>query len=92
MFLQALIHLAVAFYHWERGNPAGAERQLNKGLGKLALYLPSCEGIDTERLHREACAVLRQIEAGAVVSSYPQVHLHSAVRVERNTKDGNHGG
>ena len=43
LFLQAMIHLAVGFYHCERGNPVGAARQLRKGLGKLAAYLPSCE-------------------------------------------------
>jgi len=31
LFLQALIHLAVGFYHCERGNPAGANSQLKKG-------------------------------------------------------------
>ena len=36
LFLQALIHLAVGFHHCERGNPVGAERQLRKGLNKLA--------------------------------------------------------
>jgi predicted metal-dependent hydrolase len=77
-FLQALIHLAVGFYHWERNNPAGAIRQLRKGLRKIALYLPSCEGIDTGRLHREAFGVLKQIEAGAAVSGYPQIHAHSS--------------
>jgi predicted metal-dependent hydrolase len=46
LFLQALIHLAVGFYHCERSNSAGASSQLQKGLHKLALYLPSSEGID----------------------------------------------
>lgn len=79
LFLQALIHFAVGFYHWERHNPAGAIRQLRKGLRKLALYLPSCEGIDTERLYREAGEVLRQIEADAAVSGYPQIHIHASL-------------
>ena len=74
LFLQALIHLAVGFYHGQRGNSAGAGRQLRKGLKKLAAYLPSSEGIDTERLYREAQAVLDQIEAGAPLSTYPQIH------------------
>jgi predicted metal-dependent hydrolase len=78
LFLQALIHLAVGFYHCERRNPAGARSQLKKGIHKLALYLPSCEGIDTARLHREALAALERIEVGAVVSVYPQIHASSA--------------
>jgi predicted metal-dependent hydrolase len=56
-FLQALIHLAVGLYHSQRDNPVGAVRQLHKGLKKLAAYVPSCEGIDTARLYREALAL-----------------------------------
>jgi hypothetical protein len=78
LFLQALIHLAVGFYHCERANPAGASSQLKKGIHKLALYLPSCEGIDTARLHREAVAELERIEAGAAVTIYPQIHTHTS--------------
>jgi len=75
LFLQSLIHLAVGFYHMERGNSVGAIRQLRKGLHKLAGYLPTCEGIDTARLHSEALATLGQIEAGAEVSEVPQIHM-----------------
>lgn len=74
LFLQALIHLAVGFYHCQRGNPAGADRQIRKGLRKLAGYLPLCEGIDTARLYREALRALERIEAEAVVSGFPQIH------------------
>jgi predicted metal-dependent hydrolase len=75
LFLQALIHLAVGFYHCERGNPEGARRQLHKGLRKLAAYLPFYEGIDTARLHRETLAALERVEAGTVISEYPQIHV-----------------
>ena len=68
LFLQSLIHMTVGFYHNERGNPAGALRQLRKGLRKLAAYLPACERVDTARLDREVRLVLRTIEAGAAVS------------------------
>ena len=78
LFLQALIHLAVGFYHCERGNPAGASRQLQKGLRKLAAYLPCCEEIDTARLHREALAALERIEAEAPLSAYPRIHTHTS--------------
>jgi predicted metal-dependent hydrolase len=53
LFLQALIHLAVGFYHHQQNNPDGRDRQLMKGLKKLAGYLPVCEGIDTSRLYSE---------------------------------------
>ena len=74
LFLQSLIHFAVALHHTQRGNPVGAARQLRKGLRKLAAYLPCCEGIDTERLHAESLIVLERIEAGAAVE-YPRIHL-----------------
>ncbi|HEX3748106.1 MAG TPA: DUF309 domain-containing protein [Bryobacteraceae bacterium] len=75
LFLQSLIHMAVGFYHHTRGNRDGATRQLHKGLRKLAAYLPACEHVDTARLEREVLAVLRAIEEGAAVSSYPRVHV-----------------
>ena len=74
LFLQALIHLAVGFYHAKRGNTVGAVRQLRKGIEKLAAYTPSCEGMDTARLHREALAATQSIEAELSLSAYPQIH------------------
>ena len=75
VFLQALIHFAVAFYHDGRGNPVGASRQLRKGLRKLAPYLPACEGIDTARLYRDGLAAVERTEAGARLERYPRIHL-----------------
>ena len=65
LFLQALIHFAVAFYHQQRRNPLGAERQLRKALRKIERYLPLYEGVDTATLHREGQACLRRILAEA---------------------------
>jgi predicted metal-dependent hydrolase len=64
LFLQALIHFAVAFYHLERRNPPGAERQLRKGLRKMAAYVPLYEGVDTAALYREGQICLERIQAG----------------------------
>ena len=64
LFLQALIHFAVAFYHQQRNNPLGAERQLRKALRKIERYVPSYEGVDTATLHREGRACLARIMAG----------------------------
>jgi len=75
LFLQSLIHMAVGFYHSERGNPVGAVRQLRKGLRKLGGYLPACERVDTARLEREVSRVLVAIEGGEAVSGYPLIHL-----------------
>jgi len=74
LFLQSLIHMAVGLYHASRDNPVGASRQLRKGLRKLAAFLPSCEGIDTARLHRDALAVLERIEATQPYEP-PRIHL-----------------
>jgi uncharacterized protein len=75
LFLQSLIHFAVAFYHDQRGNPVGATRQLRKGLKKLGGYLPVCEEIDTARLHREGLAAVAVTETGAKLEGYPDMHL-----------------
>jgi len=64
LFLQALIHFAVAFYHQQRLNPLGAQRQLRKALRKIEPYLPVYEGVDTATLHREGQACLLRIQAG----------------------------
>jgi predicted metal-dependent hydrolase len=75
LFLQSLIHMAVGFYHHQRGNPPGALRQLRKGLRKLAAYLPACERVDTERLEREVLRALGEMERGGPLSGYPLIHV-----------------
>jgi predicted metal-dependent hydrolase len=80
LFLQALIHFAVGFYHDSRGNAVGASRQLRKGLRKLAAYLPACEEIDTARLHRDGLAAAERTEAGLAAGEYPQIHPVPAAR------------
>jgi|SRR5208283_3537539 predicted metal-dependent hydrolase len=77
LFLQALIHVAVGFYHSQRGNTAGAVRQLRKGIEKLAAYAPSCKGMDTAQLHRDALVATEAIEAGIRLSAYPRIHASS---------------
>ena len=74
LFLQSIIHFAVAFYHEGRANPVGAIRQLRKGLEKLADYLPDYEGVDTRRLHDEGTRCLDLIERGQRVTEIPVIH------------------
>lgn len=74
LFLQALIHFAVAFYHDSRGNPVGATRQLRKGMRKIAAYLPVCEEIDTARLDRDGRAAVAITQAGGKLADYPRIH------------------
>jgi len=75
LFLQSLIHIAVAFYHVQRGNPVGAARQLLKGLKKLEAYLPEFEGVCTGALYREAQATLEQIQRGEGIRAFPAIKL-----------------
>jgi predicted metal-dependent hydrolase len=82
LFLQSLIHVAVGLYHAGRENPVGASRQLRKALRKLGGYLPECEGVDTERLYREAADALAAIEAGA---SVPEVRIHGRLNCSNAT-------
>ncbi|MEQ1947761.1 MAG: DUF309 domain-containing protein [Bryobacteraceae bacterium] len=73
LFLQALIHISVGFYHYGRGNPLGAVRQLTKGIHKLEAYLPRCEGVDTGRIRHDAEAARKLIGTGAPLAAYPQI-------------------
>lgn len=75
LFLQSIIHVAVAFYHVQRGNRVGAERQLRKGLKKMAGYLPEYEGVQTEELYRAASEALEQIQRGQEVGEFPEIRL-----------------
>jgi uncharacterized protein len=75
LFLQAVIHFAVAFYHDQRGNAIGATRQLRKGLRKLAPYLPACEELDTAQLYRDGAAAVTVTETGAALAHYPEIRL-----------------
>jgi len=75
LFLQSIIHIAVAFYHVQRGNRAGAERQLRKGLKKMAGYLPECEGVQTEELYQAASEALERIQRGEEIGEFPKIRL-----------------
>ncbi len=75
LFLQSLIHIAVAFYHVQRGNRLGAERQLRKGLTKLTGYLPAFEDVDTEVLYEQAMESLARIQSGEKLAEFPKIRL-----------------
>ena len=77
LFLQSLIHIAVAFYHVQRGNRVGADRQLHKGLKKLASYLPTCEGVDTRALYSDAQACLARLRNAEEMGEFPRIRLNS---------------
>ncbi len=84
LFLQAVIHMAVACYHCQRSNWRGAEGQFTKGLRKLAVYLPECQGVDTGRLFADATAALERIRAGAEVRTYFRIAWAEQPALERS--------
>ncbi|HZS49213.1 MAG TPA: DUF309 domain-containing protein [Bryobacterales bacterium] len=80
LFLQALIHFAVGFYHHQRKNDEGAARQLRKGLKKLEAYLPQFEKIDTARLSAQIRRRLRALETGGRIQKFPKIQRLQARR------------
>jgi hypothetical protein len=79
LFLQALIHFAVGFYHQQRRNPVGAERQLRKGLRKVQGYLPRYAGVDTFALREE----VTQFLAGDHQDKFPCIHREESTPPRR---------
>jgi len=77
LFLQGVIHVAVGFYHHQQANPAGAERQLRKGLKKLAGYLPEFDAVNTALLYRETLACLETIVMGGGPDRFPEIRRTS---------------
>ena len=71
--MQAVIHFAVAFYHVQRHNLPGAQRQLTKGLKKLAAYLPEFEGVNTERLYHSGIEYLEGIGQHKNLKKFPKL-------------------
>src|SRR5512139_3345316 len=54
LFLQGIIHVAVAWHHARERNYEGALRQITKAMKKLAGYLPSHREVKTAALTRMA--------------------------------------
>jgi len=74
LFLQALIHFAVGFYHHQRANRLGTLLQLTKALRKLAGYLPEFGGMDTWKLYHDGLQALDQVRAGQALTPFPKVY------------------
>ncbi len=73
LYLQSLIHYAVAWHHYRNANVDGVRRQLRKAVKKLAGYLPSYGGVDTLALYhdglrwRDALIEGREIAGSATI-------------------------
>jgi uncharacterized protein len=81
---QGILQVGVAFHHLRRGNLRGATGLLERGLGYLRPFVPSCMGVDVERLVTDASAALIEIQAlvaGQIdrfdMRLIPRVHLLS---------------
>lgn len=61
-FLQALIQIAAAFHHWQRGNRAGTASLLRAALGKLSRYPDAFEGVAVEALRESLHAWLEALD------------------------------
>lgn len=60
--LQAIIQIAVAHVHLERGNARGATILLGEGIGRLKASLPSALGLDLNKLNTLASARLHALQ------------------------------
>jgi hypothetical protein len=64
LFVQALIHLAVAFHHWSSKNREGTLLQLAKCGRKLAGYLPAYCGLPTSELYVAVIDATEKVRSG----------------------------
>ena len=59
---QGILQIGVAFYHLQRLNHHGTVYMLTRGPAYLAPFAPRCQGVDVERLIREAAAALAEVQ------------------------------
>src|SRR5690348_9776509 len=61
-FYQGLVHVAVAWYQYGRGNRVGTERQLEKALRRLAAYEPAHLGVEVAALRAQLAELLPTLD------------------------------
>ena len=76
--LQALVQIAVAHVHLERGNERGATVLLGEALGRLAPCGPEALGVNLESLRLCISARLTALQQGEPITSLAQPHLDPA--------------
>src|SRR4029079_16499811 len=59
---QGILQIGVAFHHLRRLNHHGTVYMLTRGARYLAPFTPRCQGVDVERLLRDAAAALAAVE------------------------------
>ncbi len=75
-FLQALIQIAAAFHHFERGNRVGAGSLLRAAKRRLDPYPDSFGGLDVEAIRQSVRAWLIALDAGEASPELPFPLMH----------------
>ncbi|MEO6910519.1 MAG: DUF309 domain-containing protein [Edaphobacter sp.] len=81
-FLQALIQIAAAFHHLQRGNPQGTESLLRAALRRLDPFAASFGGIVVDPLREEVGGWLQTLEAhnAPLDHPFPQIRLDASAK------------
>ncbi len=58
---QGILQIGVAFHHLRRRNHHGTVYMLTRGPGYLAPFAPRCQGVNVDRLLRDAAAALVEV-------------------------------
>ncbi|HLF29346.1 MAG TPA: DUF309 domain-containing protein [Anaerolineae bacterium] len=79
---RGILQIGIALLQIERGNARGALKMFERGFRWLAPFQPVCQGVDVERLVREARAVYAEVKRLGPAripeidrSMFPRVHL-----------------
>lgn len=79
VFLQALIQLAAAFHHWQRGNCRGALSLLRRGTEKLSTFPSSYGGIRIDPLRNQGKRWAEELASGQTPQlPLPKIEYDSA--------------
>lgn len=92
LLYQGILQIAVALYHLERGRWAPALTMFERGIAKVDLFRPRCQGIDVAALAEAArrCeATLRTLGPGRVREFDPG--LIPLIRAQEHTALPNEG-
>ncbi|MGH9501381.1 MAG: DUF309 domain-containing protein [Terriglobales bacterium] len=74
-FLQGLIQVAVALYHYGNGNSVGARSVLRRAFRNLSLYPEGFGGIHLAALLNSIAAWQRALDDGTQVPALPKIGL-----------------
>ncbi len=59
---QGILQIGVAFHHLRRRNHHGTVYMLTRGPGYLAPFAPRCQGVNVDRLIRDAAVALVEVQ------------------------------